>query len=125
MAFFDFLSQPIGGYSGGDPSMQGPTPSGESLGTPQGITWGQLIGAAMQYSNSPAGRGFGSLLSQQSQLVSPNVNNPSSIPIYNISQNQPDVNNQGNNYLASNAYSQQGQGNTSIGEAMQIASMFI
>ena len=40
MAFFDFLSQPVGGYA------QGPMPSG-AAGVPQSdVTWQQLLGAA-------------------------------------------------------------------------------
>ena len=53
MAFFDFLSQPVGGYA------QGPMPSG-AAGVPQSdVTWQQLLGAATsQGGGSTAGAGF-------------------------------------------------------------------
>jgi hypothetical protein len=57
MAFLDFLSQPIGGYT------QGPTMSGQAGVAQSNYTWGQLAGALAQQSNSPSGRQLGGLMS--------------------------------------------------------------
>jgi hypothetical protein len=60
MAFLDFLSQPMGGYTGGSPGMQGPTPTGQPLGSPQGLSYGDLMKTALSASSSPSAKNIAS-----------------------------------------------------------------
>jgi hypothetical protein len=63
MAFFDFLGKDIGGYA------QGPMPSGHA-GVPQtGMTWGNLLQAAMA---NPFGRMRNSNQLATQWLIDPN-----------------------------------------------------
>jgi hypothetical protein len=62
MPFLDFLSQPMGGYAGGSPGMQGPTPTGQPLGSPQGLSYGDLMKTALAASSSPSAKNIGSLV---------------------------------------------------------------
>jgi hypothetical protein len=80
MAFFDFLKQPIGGYKqqsvppipsepvdvGGLQTLEGANTAAIPA---TGMTWGQLLGAAMQYgSRSPSSQLLGGLAMNQYQL---------------------------------------------------------
>src|SRR5438046_1858164 len=61
MALLDFLGQNVGGYA------QGPMPSG-AAGVPQGgMTYGDILGAAMQRGSKPGSSGamFGPLIAGQ------------------------------------------------------------
>ena len=83
MAFFDFLTQPLGGYTGGQAGMQGPTQTGQSLGTPQGPTWGNILQAALAQSQSPTTKGLASLIPNQ----------PGQTPLFQLPKSSlPDAN---------------------------------
>lgn len=69
MAFFDFMNQPVGGYTDVQPEA---ISAGAEFGGGGGfktadstMTWGQLLGAIAKMSNTSGGQGLGSLMSNQ------------------------------------------------------------
>lgn len=115
MAFWDFLNEPVGGYNdspspqGGDGLEFGPDAAGRTQYPANNMTWGELLTTIGQMSGGSSQRS-GSLMPQP--LGTQYSGAPGQTPVTPIGPIQPFV-------------KKKQQENTSAGEVMQIAGMFM
>lgn len=68
MAWLDFLSEPVGGYTNVQPEAMSPDAEfGQGGGfktANSGVTWGQLLGLISSFSNTQGGQAFGGFMGQ-------------------------------------------------------------